>query len=356
MQVRRRRRIRSFLLFMVLFGLVCCASLPDVKEVGEKAGNRTTPEIVGPRGPLSPEESKAVLDKLRRQGKSTDILERHSLVMQSVSESPLVLGNKVKLLIDGPATYEAMLSAIRRAKDHVHLETFIFEDDEVGRLFADLFLKKRAEGVHVSILYDSVGCRNTPSAFFQRLKDGGIQPLEFNPINPLKVRRKWLLNQRDHRKILIVDGRIAFTGGINVSRVYSSSPSRDVSREAGKEKSDEQPWRDTHVQIEGPAVAEFQKLFLDSWQRQKGPELSGRNHFPALKKVGDDLVQVVASTPGHMNRLTYIMHLAGFTHAENSIHIMNSYFVPDSQTVKVLTEAARRGVDVKIILPGSSGR
>jgi cardiolipin synthase len=338
---------------MILSGLVGCAPLPDAKEATEKAEARSTPEIIGPRGPLSPKEAEAVLDKLS-QAKSTDILARHALVMQSVGGSPLILGNKVKLLLDGPAAYEAMLKSIRSAKDHVHLETFIFEDDEVGNLFAGLLLNKRAEGVQVRILYDSAGCRNTPSAFFQRLKDGGVQALEFNPINPLKVRRKWLLNQRDHRKILIVDGRIGFTGGINISKVYSSSPGRDVSPESTKEKGDEQPWRDTHVQIEGPAVAEFQKLFLDSWQRQKGPEVSGKNLFPDVKEAGDDLVQVVASSPGPENRLTYIMHLAAFTHAENSIHIMNSYFVPDAQTVKALAEAAHRGVEVKIILPGSS--
>ncbi|RPJ43727.1 MAG: cardiolipin synthase B, partial [Deltaproteobacteria bacterium] len=167
MQARRRGRIFVPLLFLILFvGLVRCAPLPG-PEVGEKAGDRSTPEIIGPGGALSPEESRAVLDRLLREAKPRDILERHTLVMQSVGETPLILGNHVRLLIDGPTTYEAMLKAIRSAKDHVHLETFIFEDDEVGHHFADLLLKKRAQGVRVSILYDSVGCRTTSSAFFQ---------------------------------------------------------------------------------------------------------------------------------------------------------------------------------------------
>ena len=145
-----------------------------------------------------------------------------------------------------------------------------------GRRFADLLLQKQSEGVQVNLIYDSLGCLNTPAAFFQRLRDGGIKTLEFNPVNPAKARRKWLLTHRDHRKILIVDGSVAFTGGVNISRVYSSS---SLSGEQHERKIQE-AWRDTHVQIEGPAVAEFQKLFLDTWAREKGPELSKKRLFP----------------------------------------------------------------------------
>jgi cardiolipin synthase len=166
----------------------------------------------------------------------------------------------------------------------------------------------------------------------------------------MKVGKEGFLIHRDHRKILIVDGSVAFTGGVNISRVYSGS-SRSAEH---RERKVEEAWRDTHVQIEGPVVAEFQKLFLDTWARGKGPELSKRNYFPELKRKGRDLVSVVGSTPGQENRITYIMYVSAFVYAERFIHLTNAYFVPDEQTVEALTNAARRGVDVRLILPGTS--
>ena len=311
-----------------------------------------TPKIIGPKGQLSPEISKAIMERLKGQVEPTDILQRHTLLIEVISGSPLVTGNKVTLLIDGPATYDAMFKAIRSAKDHINFEIYMIDDDELGRRFADLLLQKQAEGVQVNLIYDSVGCMTTPSAFFQRLRDGGIEVREFNPINPLKMRgTRWKLNQRDHRKILIVDGKVAFTGGVNISDVYSSSLPGNPSR---KQKGDpiQHFWRDTDVQIEGPAVAEFQKLFLETWAREKGPE-SNRNYFPPLKQEGNDLMQVIGSTPGRANRMTYMMYVSAFTYADSFIHLTTPYFVPDEQIVKALTHAAERGVDVKIILPGA---
>ena len=249
--------------------------------------------------------------------------------MESITGSPLVAGNRVTLLIDGPATYAAMFRAIENAKDHVNFETYIFDDDEVGRRFSDLLLKKQAEGVQVNLVYDSLGCLNTPGAFFKRLRDGGVQTLEFSPINPLRVYEAWDFTRRDHRKILIVDGSIAFTGGVNISRVYSSGLSGELHGGNTQES-----WRDTHVQIEGPAVAEFQKLFLDTWAREKGPELAKRDYFPALKREGSDLVRVIGSTPGQKNRMTYIMYVSAIIFAQNSIHMTNPYFVPDTADLK----------------------
>ena len=121
------------------------------------------------------------MERLKRSVDPTDILERHIAVIESVSESPLTKGNKVTLLVDGPATYAAMFKAVGYAKDHINLETFIMEDDETGRKFADLLLKKQAEGVQVNLIYDSVGSFSTPAAFFQRMRTGGFRWLEFNP-------------------------------------------------------------------------------------------------------------------------------------------------------------------------------
>jgi cardiolipin synthase len=345
---------RFLLLSLCLFSLLAfsgCATLPRIEDYGP-LGEEGTPKIIGPKGQLSPRVSKAIMERLKGEVEPTDILQRHSLLIEVVSGTSLVTGNKVTLLIDGPATYEAMFKAIRSAKDHINFETYMFDDDELGRRFADLLLQKQAEGVQVRLIYDGVGCMTTPSAFFQRLRDGGIQAREFNPINPLEMRgTTWKLNQRDHRKILIVDGKVAFTGGVNISNVYSSSLSGSFSRE---QKGDpiQHSWRDTDVQIEGPAVAEFQKLFLETWAREKGPE-SDRNYFPPLKQEGNDLMRVIGSTPGRMNRVTYMMYVSAFTYADNFIHLTTPYFVPDEQIMKALTHAAERGVDVRIILPGA---
>jgi cardiolipin synthase len=325
-----------------------CATLPNVSdridEASEVQGQR---QIQSSKGPLSPAKSKAVIDRLKRSVDPTDILERHTVVVESVTDSPLTKGNKVTLLADGAAAYAAMFKAMRSAKDHINLESYIFEDDETGRRFADLLLQKQAQGVQVNLIYDSMGSLKTPAAFFQRLRDGGIRVVGFNPLNPLEAGENWSLTHRDHRKILIVDGRLAIMGGINISKVYSSSPLK-------RKRKLNSPihWRDTDIQIEGPAVVEFQKLFLDTWQRQKGTQLSEHHYFPDLKESGSALVRVIGSTPGESNRIPFIVYVSAITFAERSIHLTNSYFIPDEQIVKALGEAAARGVDVKIILPG----
>ncbi len=336
-------RLPCLLLLLILSG---CATLPDVSDIIYGPLDPHTPRVVGARGELSPEQSKRILERLKQPTGSTDLLARQSSVLEEITGSPLIAGNKANLLKDGAATYGAMFNAIQGARDHINLETCVFEGDEIGRRFADLLLEKQAQGVQVNLIYDSAGSRNTPAAFFERLSDRGINVLAFNPINPLKAKKIDFLTHRDHRKILIVDGRIAFTGGVNISGVYSSSPSR--TRSSGE------PWRDTHVQIEGPVVAEFQKLFLDTWARQKGPELAERDYFPELKPQDNELIQVVGSTPGEANRLTFIMYVAAITFAEKSMHLTNAYFVPDKQTVNALVDASKRGLDVKVIVPGVS--
>ncbi len=327
-----------------------CATLPNVSEKMDEAPTaEKSPQIVSSRGLLSPQKSKAIMERLKKSVNPTDILERYAAVVESVTESPLTKGNKVALLIDGEATYAAMFEAIRKAKDHINLETFIIEDDEIGAKFTDLLLTKRSQGVQVNIIYDSVGSITTPESFFKRLRDGGIQVVEFNPKSPFKAPGSWFLVRQDHRKILIVDGKVAIIGGINISSVYSSSFSR-------KKQVEGQPlaWRDTDLQIEGPAVAEVQKLFLETWTSQKGPTLAGHNYLPDLRESGKALVSIVGSTPGKDNRITFIAYAAAITYAENSIHLTNAYFIPDDQILDAFKDAARRGVDVKIILPSTT--
>ena len=351
--------IRPFLFFFLSIALLGlsggCATLPKVSDAIDNASAQEPPQILSAKGLLSPEKSKALMERLKRSVAPTDMLQRYSAVIESVSGSPLTSGNKVTLLIDGPATYAAMFKAMENARDHINLETFIIENDETGRKFSDLLLKKQAEGVQVNIIYDSRGSFNTPAAFFQRLRDAGIQVVAFNPVNPLKTSKLWRFAQPDHRKILIVDGKVVFTGGVNISAVYSSSPS-GKSGLSGKIPGAMPPipWRDTDVRIEGPVVAEFQKLFLDTWQRQKGPDLPKRNYFPDLKADGNAFVRAVGSSPGETNRLTFVLYVSAITFSENSLHLTNAYFVPDDETVKALIAAARRGVDVKIVLPGTT--
>lgn len=342
----------SFILLISLVSITGCASLPDATQVLTPPAQAKI-EFETAKGPVSGKTSTAILQDIKSEAGSIDILQKHLKYEQAINpENPLVLGNKLTLLQDGPATYKAMFAAIRNAKDHINLETYIFEDGEVGNEFANLLLAKQAEGVQVNIIYDSVGSLKTPQSFFDKLKAAGIRVLEFNPVNPLKNQKKeWSLNNRDHRKLLIVDGQMAFLGGINISETYStgsSSPSLKsaVAQEAG--------WRDTHLQIQGPVVADFQKLYMDTWARQKGPALNDRKYFPALSKQGDEIVRAIGSTSEASSSQIYLTLLSALEHADRSIYMTNAYFVPDPQLLTVLKNAAKRGVDVQFILPSKT--
>ncbi len=329
-----------------------CVSLPNTsKLIRETQQACAIPKVVGPKRQLSSRQSRALIERLRQQHLPIDFLDRHIRVEEMLCGAPLISGNDIKLLVDGPATYDAMAQAIQNARDHINFETYIFRDDEVGRDFAELLLMKRAEGVAVNLIYDSIGSRSTSSDFFQKLRDGGVNLLEFNPINPLSGSKRWRVTHRDHRKILVVDGTLAITGGVNITSDYSASLFK--SRRKRKERY-RAFWRDTDVQIEGPAVAEFQKLFLETWKRQEGPKLPERDYFPAPERKGSEVARVIGSSPETKSGLTFMMYVAAITFAQRSVHLTNSYFVPDKQMLRALAGAAKRGVDVKIILPASS--
>lgn len=338
---------------LMLCGLLSgCATLPDIDQVATVTPTAAV-SFETARGAVSPTKSTAILSELKSEAGNIDILQKHLAVEQSINpENPLVLGNKLVLLQDGPATYKAMFAAIRSAESHINLETYIFEDGEIGIAFAELLLEKQAKGVQVNVIYDSVGSLTTPRAFFERLSAAGIQVLEFNPVNPLKANSKgWRLNNRDHRKLLIVDGRIAFLGGINISESYSSGSMRQSSR---KRATAGVGWRDTHLQIEGPVVADFQKLFFDTWSKQKGPTLSDKNYFPKLAPQGDEIVRAIGSAADAPFSLFYLTLLSAISHAEQKVQLTNAYFVPDPQLIEALTSAAQRGVEVQFILPSKT--
>ena len=354
-QLRRFQGLVAVLL--LAFGLVGCKSLPRVVPDLDR---RPPPvKLEGSQGPLSAERSRAILERLRAGGQGSDVLSRHLALEEAIVGSPLTAGNKAVLLEDGPATYRAMLAAIATARDHIHLETYILDDDEVGKQFADALIARQQQGVQVHLIHDSVGTLGTPDEFFKRMTDTGIKVLEFNPINPAQARKDWELNERDHRKLLIVDGRIAFLGGINISGVYSSgSLASGVSGGSGgkpdKKAGDGTPWRDTHIQLEGPVVAEFQKLFMETWVAQKGEPMAARNYYPTPERVGRDVVRAIGSSPRDNYSAIYATLLSAIGSAETSVYLTNAYFAPDPQLLDALEDAARRGVDVKLILPSKT--
>ncbi|PKO90327.1 MAG: cardiolipin synthase B [Betaproteobacteria bacterium HGW-Betaproteobacteria-12] len=328
-----------------------CAGLPDTDLLIAEHDNDQAARFADGRGPLPARQSAAIVAGLKSRSGDIDILDKQIALEQAIVGSPLVLGNKVSLLQDGPATYAAMLDAIAAARDHVHLQTYILDDDEIGQKFADLLLARRQAGVEIKLIYDSFGCINTPPAFFDRLRQAGINVLEFNPLNPLGGGLPWQVNHRDHRKLLVVDGRLAFLGGINISSVYTAGSGTRRQRQAAAGKA---VWRDTHVRIEGPAVGELQKLFLETWRKQGGPAPGGREHFPVLVATGTDIVRAIGSSPDDPFSQIYVTLISAIANAEREIHLTNAYFVPDAQLLAALIGASGRGVAVSLILPSFS--
>ena len=343
-----RARIVGSLLLCSMLG--ACASLPDVRTLPSRAAVGRAPTIENAEGDLSAAKAKSLIAR-RVRGNRTDVA-KLAAMEEAATGSPLIAGNRTTLLFDGPQATGAMLQAIRGAQDNINLETYIFDQDELGTQFADLLIEKQRSGVQVNILYDSIGSLETPGAFFDRMREAGIKIIEFNPVNPLRRVGSWRLNNRDHRKIMVVDGKIAFTGGVNISEDYVRS-SLFRSGGSGRRAPGELGWRDTHIQLEGPAVASMQLLFLDAWASQKEGEIADREYFPPLPDAGDKLVRVLGSKPGGDFEI-YKAYVLAIQEARQSIHLTAAYFAPDAQLLEAVTAAARRGVDVKIIFPSIS--
>lgn len=325
-----------FLLIVCLTQLPCCTRLPDASGLFQDLQYpSSSPAIKGCEGRLSSPAVAALINRLEQESGPTDILGEQLVAIESLSGNPLIAGNKVELLIDGQKAFAVMFDDIQNAKNHINIETYSIADDTIGRRFSDLLIQRRMSGVRVNFIYDSCGCSETPSAFFKKLEMAGIRTLEFNPT------RQSVSFQRNHSKLLIVDGRIAITGGINISEKY-------VTNCSGPEKRKRR--RDTNIRITGPAVAELQRQFLSTWKETIGEAPEG-NLFPTPSCVGTDLVRVVASTPGRENRIPYLTYLYAIRNASYSIHLTHSFFAPDEQILDALRQAAKGGVDVKIILP-----
>ncbi len=335
-----------------------CATAPIDRYLLRAEADVNDVRFKNAHGVLSRARSKAIFDKLNRQSPDSGVLERHMAVEQALTDNPLSVGNQVALLEDGPKTYAAMLAAIGAAKQSVHLETYIFDADEIGTQFAAALSGRALAGVKVRLIYDSAGSFKTPKAFFKAMSDSGVEVVEFNPISPEAVVKGGFaaLNHRDHRKLTVVDGRIAFLGGINISSVYGSVSGSLHRKNDDDEPFEKRPWRDTQVRIEGPVVADLQHAFLNQWARQKKEApIDDKAYFPSIPAQGSLVVHAIEGSPkaDGLNEM-YVAFVSAVENSEKEVLIMNPYFVPHESLRRSLADAARRGVDVKILLPSHS--
>ena len=341
--------LRRVLFLALCAGLTACASVPDAHKIIEQsAQNASPPEITGAHGPLTAEQSAELLTNIG----IPDSLQRHLAIEQAVAKTRLVAGNSTVVMQDGKQTFKAMFAAIKGAKSYVNLEYYILENVKSGGVsLGSLLIRKRRQGVAVNIIYDSYGSDTTPTAFFTRLEKAGVKVVQFNPINPLEAHGSYLPNDRDHRKILVVDGSTAIIGGVNLSTTYQPhSPGKS----SGTPGLSAAFWRDTDLEIRGPAVAELEDLFVEHWIAQKGPPLNRKSYFPKEHRQGTEIVRVIRSTPDNVIPNYYVMLLSAIRSARKNVWLMTAYFVPTDQAVDDLKDAARRGVDVRLFIPDRS--
>jgi len=354
----------TFCLLLAAIGLCACSSLPAVVQPplleqpnSDKSLGQT--QVIQAKGIMSAAGGVEKIRDVQDEGKA-QLLAHHANMLGQLGES-ITADNQIKLLVDGPATFAAMFSDLDKARTSIQMESYIFEDAALGVKIADVLKRKAAEGLQVRLIYDAVGSMSTPNEFFDDLVKGGVSICKFNPVNPWFFTKAIRLNNRDHRKILIIDSSVAFAGGINISGVYSAGSSSFLrskpSTEPDQTSADGTPekgWRDTHIRVQGPAVADFSALYSDTWQRQgcDNPPTPIARQTTASK--GDRLITVIGSKPGDPEPRIYRTLLTAIGGAKRSVHLTMSYFVPDQQTVDFLSKAAQRGVDVKLVLQGKS--
>ncbi len=248
-------------------------------------------------------------------------------------------GHRVALLRDGEQAFPAMLEAIAQAERQVLLEMYWFSSDRIGLRFAAALREAAARGVEVAVLYDSLGSLETDRAMFDDLKEAGAHVVEFNPLMPWRRRFKLAqLSRRDHRKALVVDGRLGFTGGLNISDEW-------LPVEEGGEG-----WRDDVVRFEGPAVGGLVACFETSWRAQGGPPLR-RVIAAGPPQSGHQAVRIIGEAAHWKRREIIKAYVSNIYRAETRIWITNSYFVPNATVLRSLRRAARRGVDVRVMVP-----
>ncbi|HYO95544.1 MAG TPA: phospholipase D-like domain-containing protein [Polyangiaceae bacterium] len=256
-------------------------------------------------------------------------------------------GNRIRLLRDGRETYPAMLAAIAAAREQVLLEMYWFDSDRIGQRFAAALCAAAERGVEVAVIYDAIGSLAASPAMFEAMAASGVHVIEFNPVAPWKQRfRLAPLTRRDHRKILLIDGTIGFTGGLNIADQWLP------------EEEEGGGWRDDMVCVEGPAVRGFMRCFQQAWRSEGGPPLGPPRGFnslpPGRSDVGGGRVRVLGEAHFRNHHAISRAYLSHLYRARSRAWLVNSYFIPDRRVLRALVRAARRGVDVRIIVPGES--
>jgi cardiolipin synthase A/B len=249
----------------------------------------------------------------------------------------IVEGNRVQELINGDRIFPAMLEAIRGASRTVLFETFIYWSGDIGNEFAKALSERSRAGVKVHVLLDWVGSTKVDRELVKRMRDNGVQVRMFHPLRWYNLGR---MNNRTHRKLLIVDGCIGFTGGVGIAPQWCG------------DAQDPEHWRDSHFRVEGPVVAQMQSVMLSNWSRTTGCVLHGQEYFPPLQPAGDMPAQMFSSSPSNGSESMLMMMLLAITAATRTIDIASAYFVPDEVALKSLCSAVQRGVRVRVITPG----
>jgi cardiolipin synthase A/B len=249
---------------------------------------------------------------------------------------PFVPGNNITIYKNGDEIFPAMLEAIQNAKKSVTFETYIFEPGEVCKKFTNAFIERALSGVKVHVLLDWVGCGEVDT-YIDAMRQAGVQIDQYRPIQWYTIGR---LNNRTHRKLLVVDGKVGFTGGVGIADRWLGHAQ------------DADHWRDLHLKVEGPVVAHIQTAFMDNWLKTRSRVLHGEEYFPELPPLGPSSAQMFKSTSREGSENVRLMYLLSIASATKRIRIANSYFVPDELCVRALIQAKKRGVDIEILVPG----
>jgi cardiolipin synthase len=252
--------------------------------------------------------------------------------------SPTV-GNKVTIYHGNAGKFNALCKAIREAKHHIHLEYYIYQPDDAGKLLRDLLLQKAAEGVKVRLLLDAIGCWNWSRAFRKTFEDGKVNVAFHMPVLPWRGR--WRVNFRNHRKIAVIDGEIGFTGSENIGDEYRGRRKKFA-------------WRDTHLRIQGPAVQQLQDIFVEDWHDATREDLTDESYFPAIEPIGSEIAQVIPSGPDTNTHAMHHLLLAAVGGARRSVSVITPYFAPDTTMLLAFQSAAYRGVRVQLLIPSKT--
>lgn len=258
-------------------------------------------------------------------------------VMGVLLGPPVTTGNRYRVLVNGDQIFPAMLDAIRNARRTIDFETYIYWSGAIGKAFADALSERAKAGVKVHVLLDWVGAAKMDEALIDELKSAGVEVQKYHKPHWTGLGK---LNNRTHRKLLIVDGMVGFTGGVGIAQQWTGNAQ------------DPDHWRDTHFRVEGPVVGQMQSVFMDNWIKASGAVLHGAPYFPPLSPVGDGLAQVFSSSPSGGSASMELMYLLSITAAKRSIRLSSSYFVPNDMAVRALADAVKRGVRLQIITPG----